>query len=70
MKGDRKTTSLLKTFKIVTGKIFRSKLVVLERNIRKNLTEWEDKHNKLILHHDNAKPCNGSVIKTSSKAVL
>lgn len=55
---------LLKPSATVTGEVYRRQLIRLKRAVPENRPEWENRHNKLILQHDTAKPHTASVVKT------
>lgn len=47
---------LLKPSETITGDRYRLQLIRLNRALKEKRPEWDNRHNKLILLHDNARP--------------
>lgn len=54
---------LLKPSEKITGEVYRRQLMRLKRMVEQNRPEWENRHDKLIFLHDNAKPHTAIVVK-------
>jgi len=55
---------LLKPGDSITGDQYRLQLIRLSRALRENRPEYEQRHDKVILIHDNARPHVAKVVKT------
>ena len=55
---------LLKTNETITGKRYRMQLMRLSRALREKRPQYEQRHEKLILQHDNAQPHVAKPVKT------
>ena len=47
---------MLKPSETMTGERYRSQLIRLKRALKEKRSEWADRHDKVILLHDNARP--------------
>lgn len=47
---------LLESTLTITGELYRTQLIRLKRALHEKRPEWENRHEKLILLHDNARP--------------
>ena len=47
---------LLKSGQTITGELYRQQLIRLKQAIDEKRPEWATRHEKLIFHHDNARP--------------
>ena len=54
---------LLEPSKTITGERYRLQLMCLKRVLNEKRPEWENRHEKLILLHDNARPHVHSAVK-------
>jgi len=54
---------LLKSGDSITGDQYRLQLIRLSRALREKRPEYEQKHNKIILLHDNVRPHVAKVVK-------
>ena len=55
---------LLKPSETITGDRYRTHLMRLSRGLQKKLTQYQEKHDKVILQHDNAWPYVTRLAKT------
>jgi len=57
---------LLKPTETITGDRYRTQLMRLsiERQIQRNTPQYNERHDKVILQHDNARPYVAKVVKT------
>lgn len=55
---------LLKPGEAITGERYRTQLMRLNRALRDKRPQFEDRHDKVILQHDNARPHVAQVVKT------
>lgn len=58
-----------KTKKTITGAVYRQQLMRLNRNLQEKRPEWNNRHDKLILLHDNAKSHSAEPVKNYLKTV-
>jgi len=54
---------MLKPGDSITGDRYRLQLIRLSRALREKWSEYEQRHNKVILLHDNARPHVAKVVK-------
>ena len=55
---------LLKPNEIITGERYRTQLMRLSRSLREKRPQYEQRHEKVILQHDNARPHVAKPVKT------
>jgi histone-lysine N-methyltransferase SETMAR len=55
---------LLKPSETITGDRYRLQLIRLKRAIQQKRPEWDNRHDKLILQHDNARPHVAQPVRT------
>lgn len=55
---------LLKPNETITGALYRTQLMRLSRALREKRPQYEERHDKVILQHDNARPHVAQVVKT------
>ena len=55
---------LLKLNEPITGKWYRTQLIRLSRALREKLPQYEQRHDEVILQHDNASPHVANPVKT------
>lgn len=55
---------LLKPGEAITGERYRTQLMRLSRALRDKRPQFENRHDKVILQHDNARPHVAQVVKT------
>ena len=58
---------LLKQNKIITGECYRTQLMRLSRAMREKRPQYEQRHEKVILQHDNARPHVAKPLKPTWK---
>ena len=58
---------LLKPSETITGDRYRLQLIRLNQALKEKRPEWDNKHNKLILLHDNARRCKNTLQNRSRK---
>ena len=54
---------LLKSGQTITGELYRQQMIRLNQAIAEKRPEWAIGHEKLILHHDNARPQVAILVK-------
>ena len=55
---------LLKPNEMITGERYRIQLIRLNRTLKEKRPEYGDRHDKVILQHDNARPYVAKPVKT------
>lgn len=55
---------LLKPNETVTGKLYRRQMMRLSRELKKKRPQYQQRHDKVILQHDNARPHVAQPVKT------
>lgn len=55
---------LLRSGQTIDGPLYRQQLMRLKRAIAEKRPEWENRHESIIFHHDNARPHVSNVVKT------
>jgi len=55
---------LLKSGQTINGPLYRQQLMSLNRALKEKRPEWATRHEKLIFHHDNARPHVTQPVKT------
>lgn len=57
---------LLKQGETITGEVYRRQLIRLKQALGEKRPEWDNRHDKLILQHDNARPHVANLVKNYS----
>lgn len=60
---------LLQPTETIDGALYRRQLIRLKRTLQENRPEYADRHDKVILQHDNARPHIAKPVKTYLKTV-
>jgi len=55
---------LLKPSQIITGDLYQKQLMRLSRALKNKRPQYNKRHDKVILQHDNARPYNAKKVKT------
>ena len=55
---------LLKPTETITGDLYRTQLMRLSRALKDKRPQYNERHDKVILQHDNARPHVAKVVKT------